>query len=226
MLLRIFVHCTRRSSLAALLMLVLLSGTTLNSHAQSGRRPPKPPTSPDPLPPKQEEPPIKPSTDQNSKSQIPVKVIWYLRNVNFSTFYARIVQDGCLERLSQARSVNPTTGAEANRKQAIDMAKASTDTYVLWYEFDLEIPDTDRYTVGAVPPQYLYVRYEVFTPGTGKRKTAGSIYQRPRGPGGVPLPIPGPRTTGAAEYSLRYAGREMADRLLDTLGLPRPADRP
>lgn len=202
---------------------VLLMSLSSFSLAQSGRRPPKQPKSPEPLPPKQEEPPVKSSSDQNSKPQIPVKVIWYLQSISISSIYPTIVQEGCLEQLKRSGAVKAIAERDLNRKQAIDIAKGSTDTYVLWYELDTDLSDGDPGRIGSVPPQYLKVRYEVFTPGTGKTKTAGHVYQRPRGPGGVPLPVPG--TPASAEYSLRYCGREMADRLLDTLNLPHPSDR-
>jgi len=206
---------------ATIITLVLLVGSTPISLAQSGRRPPKRPTSPDPLPPKQEEPPIQPSTEQNSSPKIPVKVVWHMSYVGSSTTYSRTVLEGCLERLSQSGSVKATTAPdEMNRKQAIDIAKASSDTYVVWFELEVDMAYRDRSGMGSVPPQYLTVRFELYTPTTGKTKTSGQIYQRPQGPGG--LPIPGPGTGGSAVYSLGYAGREMADRVLATLGVARP----
>lgn len=201
---------------------LLLSGASV-SRAQSGRKPPKAPTAPDPLPPKQEEPPIKPSSDQDKKNKIPVKVVWHLQTVNLSTMYPRIVQDGCLDRLSQSGSVQPGAAEDLNRKQAIDIAKGSTDTYVLWFELEIDVADIDRAGIGGVPPQYLYVRYELYTPGTGKTKSSGNVYQRGRGPGGIPVPLP--RTNGSAEYLLRTCGREMADRVMDAISVARPPER-
>lgn len=199
--------------------LVLMSSAP-TADAQSGRHPPKRPASPDPLPPKAEEPPVKPSSDQESKSKIPVKVVWHLDNVGSSTIYSRTVQAGCLERLSQSGFVSAATASsEMNRKQAIDIAKASPDTYVLWFQLEPDVSYTDRGGLGSIPSQYLIVRFELYTPGTGKTKTGGSVYQRSRGPGGTPLPLPGPGTNTSAEYSLSYAGREMADRVLNSLGV-------
>jgi hypothetical protein len=210
------------SVLLCILLIVSLAPVTL---AQSGRRPPKQPNSPDPLPPKQDEPPIKQPSDKPSSSQIPVRVVWNLPNIASPTVYTQIVEDGCVERLSRSDLVKATRGAELNRKQASDMAKASADTYVLWFELDVDAIDGGRYPVGSVPPQYMYVNYVVFTPVTGKTRTSGHIYQRARGPAGTPLPLPGPQTGSSAEYSLQYAGREMADRLLDALSLSHPPDR-
>ena len=201
-------------------VLVVLSAAPI-SQAQSGRRPAKRPTSPDPLPPKEEEPPIKPSSNQDSSTKIPVKVAWQLAHIGSSNIYSRTVQEACLARLSKSGSIRASTAPdEMNRKQAIDMAKGSADTYVVWFELELDSAYNDRSGIGNVPPQYLTVRFEVYTPTTGKTKTSGHIYQRPQGPGG--LPIPGPGTSGSAIYSLGYSGREMADRVLDTLGVARP----
>jgi hypothetical protein len=221
----------QRNSLLCTIAALLVCCVTLSSNGspgngQSGRRPPKRAESPDPLPPKQEEPPIKPPQDK-SKSRIPVKVVWYLQSISNSSIIARIVQSGCLERLAQSNSVDAAPAEDLNRKQASDIAKASTDTYVLWFELELDGTGAQTSRAGLDPAwvQQLYVRYEVFAPATGKTKTTGHVYQRPRGPGGLPLPMPAPGSTASAEYSLRYAGREMADRLLDALNLPHPAER-
>ena len=129
---------SHRVSIALLLAAaVLLMSHGSSTSAQSGRRPPKKSESPDPLPPKQEEPPIKPPEDK-SKSRIPIKVAWYLRDVMDSSMLAHVVQSGCLERLAQSNSVSATPTDDVNRKQASDMAKASTDTYVLWFEFEYD----------------------------------------------------------------------------------------
>lgn len=204
-----------------LFCILLLLSLAQPSQAQSGRRPPKRPTSPDPLPPKQEEPPIRPSSENNSAPKIPIKVAWQRSYISGSTMYTRTVQEACLERLSQSGSVRATTASdELNRKEAIDLAKASTDTYVLWFELEPDSVYDNRGGIGSVPPQYLTIRFEVYIPTTGKTKTSGHIYQRPQGPGGIPLP--GPGSSGSAIYSLGYAGREMADRVLDALGISRP----
>jgi hypothetical protein len=211
----------RQRRAAVLLWLLIFLIAAPLSEAQSGRRPPKQPTSPDPLPPKNEEPPIKPPSEQNSAPKIPVKVVWQLSHIGSSSIYSRTVQEACLERLSKSGSVTPGAARdEMNRKQAIDLAKGSSDTYVVWFELELDPQYQDRGGIGNVPPQYLTVRFELYTPGTGKTKTGGNVYQRPQGPGGLPLPVPG--TAGTAGYSLAYAGREMADRVLNALGVGHP----
>lgn len=216
------IRCSNLRDAAVIIICALLLLTAAPiSHAQSGRRPAKRPTSPDPLPPKEDEPSIKSSSKPDSTPKIPVKVLWNSSSIGSSTVYSRTVQESCLKRLSQSGSISAGTAPdEMNRKQAIDMAKASADTYVLWFELQVDTAYNDRGGIGNVPPQYLTVRFELLTPTTGKPKTRGDIYQRPRGPGGVSLPVPG--TNNSAIYSLEYSGREMADRVMDALGVSHP----
>lgn len=209
----------RRNLALPLLSLVLLVVTAFGAAAQSGRKPPKPPKSPDPLPSKQEDPPIAQPSEQKSTPKIPVKVVWQSYTVASSSMYARSVQESCLDELTKSGSVTAsTTAKELNRKEAMDIAKASADMYVVWFQLEPDPAYNDRSGVGSVPAQYLMVSFYVFTPTTGKTKASGRVYQRPVGPGG--LPIPGSGTNGY--YSLEYAGREMADRVLATLGIGRP----
>jgi hypothetical protein len=210
----------RRNVALPLLSIVLLVVTAFGAAAQSGRKPPKPPKSPDPLPQKQEDPPIAPPSEQKSTPKIPVKVLWQSYAVASSSIYARSVQESCLDELSKSGAVTAsTTAKELNRKEAIDIAKASADMYVVWFQLEPDPAYNDRSGIGSIPAQYLVVSFYVFTPTTGKTKASGRIYQRQVGPGG--LPIPGSGTNGY--YSLEYAGREMADRVLATLGIGRPA---
>jgi len=71
-------------------------------------------------------------------------------------------------------------------------------------------------------PRTLIVSYLVFTPGTGKIKTSGRIYQ---GTTRVGVGQPVPSTRGIVDYELRRCGRDAADRVLDVLDLPRPQRR-
>jgi hypothetical protein len=201
------------------LSLALLLAMCFVSAAQSGRKPPKPPKSPDPFPSKQEEPPIAQPSEQKSTPKIPVKVLWQSYAVASSSIYARTVLESCLDELSRSGSVTAsTTAKELNRKEAIDIAKASADTYVVWFQLEPDPAYDDRSGIGSIPAQYLVVGFYVYTPTTGKAKASGRVYQRRVVPGGIP--IPGSGTNGY--YSLEYAGREMADRVLAALGLGRP----
>jgi hypothetical protein len=132
---------------------------------------------------------------------------------------SNIVMDGFMERIQTSNAVKARTGRDMNRKEASDYAKSSADTYVVLIQLDVDPAYSNRDRMGYVDPASLYVDYVVFTPGTGKTKSSGHVYQRRGVTGGSPLPGPMPRTTAGAEYSLRYAGRETADRVLDALGL-------
>lgn len=198
---------------------LFLLGVIAIAEGQSGRRVPKRPSSPDPLPPAQSEPPINPPSSENSgKGAIPVLIAMHLPDIGSSAIYGRVVVDGFIERTRKNSNIKVRTGKELNRKEAIDAAKESKDTYVVWFQLQQDVVDTEHPSTSVIGgnPLSLYVDYYVYEPGTGKTKASGHVYQRTnRGVGGVPIP----RTTGVAEYSLRYAGVELAERVLDTLNL-------
>jgi hypothetical protein len=187
---------------------------------QSGRRLPNKSTSPEAPPPSQSQPPVTPpeskSESKEEKPRTPVMVVKYMSMISSSDIYSDIVVGGCLKKLQESPMIKVRPGKDMNRKEASDYAKASEDTYVVWVQ--LESDSGNRDGVGYVNPYGLYVDFVVFTPGTGKVKASGHVYQRRGSVGGSPLP--GPRTAGGAEYSLRYAGEETGARVLDALGLP------
>lgn len=211
-------------AVSLLLCVLLISGITGIAQAQSGRRVPKRPTSPEPLPPKESEPPIEQPQPKDDKPQIPILVVKDVPNINISTMIADNVMLACLKRLGESLSVKPRSGRDMNRKQASDAAKGTTDTYAVVIQLEIDHAyQRTRDNMGYVDPRALYVRYEVFSPSTGKTKTSGSVYQRNRGPGGVPMPVP--NTGLGAEHALMYAGREAADRILAAIGLALPPER-
>jgi len=197
---------------------------TVGAPAQSGRKIPKQPKNTAPEPPPAKEPAEEKTAPQpDTKPAIPVIVASDVQYISSSDIVNRIVAEGVLNRLGEFRSVKAQPGGDRiNRKEASDLAKKSTDTYVLWFELQLDAVDAQRSTSRMDQARNLYVNFVVFSPG-GKIKTSGHVYQRSRVPytGGLPTP-----TVGTAEYSLRWAGRETADRLLDTLGLSTPLQIP
>jgi len=191
------------------------------SFGQSGRKPPKPQPPPTSSTHDDQGGPAKPDNPAPSKPKIPITVASYLPNTGSSSIYTNIVVDGCLERLKQSGAFEITRGREMNRKEASDLAKGSTDSYVLWIELR-----SDRGDV-MMEPRYaseLYVDYVLFAPGTGKTRTAGHVYQRRTGALGTPLPLPLPPTVGRGpiESQLDRAGRDTADRVIAALNLPQP----
>jgi hypothetical protein len=111
---------------------------------------------------------------------------------------------------------------EMNRKEASDAAMPPTPRYVVLLELSRERMGYDRRRDNGYYPEDVVVQYTVFSPGTGKVKTSGRVYTRRAGMnrGGVGLPLPVP-TDGpaAAEYMLKQSGREVADRVIDSLGV-------
>jgi hypothetical protein len=206
------------TGLAIIFCLSLTALLASQANAQSGRRLPK-------LPPKPAEtkPPKEPPTEETdaAKTQEKLPTVSVLVTYQYDTFMGshrltNAVLDGCLGRLQKALGVSARFGKETNRKEASDIAKASADTFVVWFELKSENFGSDG---SRNNPQSYYVSYMVFAHTTGKNKTAGNVYQRQRGA------LPVPRTDIGAEYNLKRAGQEMADRVLGALNLPLPPDR-
>jgi hypothetical protein len=211
---------SRRFANLFLCALLLVTATSA-VQAQSGRRPPKQPTSPDPKPQSQPEPPVQSPTPVQAFPRLPILVVKNLPNVGTSSIYSNIALDGCLEELKQSPSVEVSSSKDKTRKEASDYAKASNNTWVVLIQLEQDVVDTEHPSVMVTggDPRTLFVSYIVFTPGTGKVKTSGRIYQGSTR-GGVGQPVP--NTRGIVDYELRRCGRDAADRILDALNLPRP----
>src|ERR1700754_3077378 len=201
---------SRAVTLLAVALFILIAATAAD--AQSGRRIPKRPTTADPTPSKDSEPPVvQPQEKKDSRPAVPLMIAKHLNDIIFSSdVYLNVVIRGFLERMEKARNIKvQPAGSDMNRKEAYDAAKASAERYVVWFQLAVE-GATPTYETQAYASS-LYIDFVVFTPGTGKTKTTGHIYQRSRSIGGVGVPVPG-RTN--AEYQLYLAGMEMADRVL------------
>ncbi|HWO01231.1 MAG TPA: hypothetical protein VNS63_18370 [Blastocatellia bacterium] len=197
---------------------LLVVAASVSAPGQSGRRPPKQPSSTDTKPPASTEPPVQPSTP--AATLLPILVVKNLPNVGSSSILTGIALDGCLEELKQSRAVQVSSSKDKTRKEASDYAKTSKDTYVVLIELEQEVAATDRPNVSIAggDPRSLLVSYVVFTPVTGKVATQGRVYQGQRqGPlGRVPT------SNASVDYELRICGREVADRVLDALKIARP----
>jgi hypothetical protein len=144
-----------------------------------------------------------------------ILVVRFQSDGTFSTFYSDIVLRACLDRLKSDSSASVSVGRDMNRKEASDHAKNATDTHVVWLEWDY-----DRFG-GAQGDQGGHVNYLLLTPGTGKTKTSGRVYQRDYFPrvGGVGIPVPNGRA--ASELALKECGQEIARRIIDSLSIGR-----
>lgn len=192
------------------------------AQAQSGRRPPKRSESEGVQKSTEPDPPVKPAeARQPDKDKTPVLVVESTSYFS-SSYYSDYVAEGCTAKLKQAATLMvDKSEREMNRKEASDAATAPTARYVVLLELTSERMGYDRRRDSGYYPDDVVVQYTVFTPGTGKVKTSGRVYPRrvgsTRGGVGLPLPVPtdGP---AAAEYMLKQAGREVADRVIDSLG--------
>lgn len=200
------------------LSVLVAMGLCLIGQAQSGRRRPKR-TDPPPPPAKQEPPPQ--SSQEPKRALIPILLASGTSTVNTSTFYANIVIEHCAQRLKEALAFEVHIGpSEMNRKEASDRAKADAKTHVLWIELEVDYRvGEDPTRVGVVEPDRLLVNYTLFTPGTGKVKTSGRVYQRPRTIASIPVPTPTPQPGIGIDFrhNLDGAGRETAERVMSAL---------
>ena len=207
----------RRTALIFCVGIVLLASSF--AEAQSGRRPPKRPESEGVQKPTEPEPSTKQEAKQPEKERTPVMLV--KSNSMFGVYYAAdYVIEGCAARLKQSSALQVEKHPnEMNRKEASDSAKASTNRYVVFLEMSSDRTRYNRNSTGQEYVEDMVVEYTVFTPGTGKIKTSGRVYQmRPRGGvGGVGVPLPVPSGRATAEYTLKQAGRDVADRVIDSL---------
>jgi hypothetical protein len=71
-----------------------------------------------------------------------------------------------------------------------------------------------------------YINFTLYIPGTGKVKTSGRVhpgdYRNRTGVGGVGIPLPVPNSAAGLEYMLKETGREIAQRVIDSLNIGRP----
>lgn len=201
--------------------IILLASTF--AQAQSGRRPPKRSESEGVQRPTDPDPPVKPSeTKQPEKDKTSVLVVESTSYFS-SSYYSDYVAEGCAARLKQAASLAvQKSEREMNRKEASDAAMSPPGRYVILLELTSDRMGYDRRRDNGSYRDDVVVQYTVFAMGTGKVKTSGRVYPRRAGTttGGVGLPLPVP-TNGpaAAEYMLKQSGREVADRVLDSLSV-------
>ncbi len=179
--------------------------------AQSGRKQPRVSGAPPIQPPAESEPPPKPSSDQPKKPEF-FLVLAKAPNVAISNIYARAAMESCAERLKRSKMVEFSVApSELNRKEASERAKADPKTYVALMDFGVD--NFGGADIISARPDQIVIDFTVFTPGTGKVKTSGRVYQRYRNA----LPVPGQQP--GSWYSLEEAGRETAERILGAIDL-------
>lgn len=145
--------------------------------------------------------------------------------------FARIVAEGCAERLRKSPLLEVKAGGDMNRKEAIERAKTESETYVVWMELKLDkiggrSSDPDIGSNGVIDFDNLYVNYVVYTPGTAKIKTQGSVMQNANQVGNSRIGIRIPRRGGRmpVQYALEQAGHDAANRIMEAFQIPLPPE--
>ena len=200
-----------------ILVLLIVALCALSAQAQSGRRQTKPPPAapiptptpePTPIPKKAGEKPLElmflVGTDrENIPASIPLS-------------FHSAAQRGCADRLRSRSSAEvDAPQRDLHRGEAIEKAKASTNTYVVLLTLKLD--------VAARSYDDMLLEFVVFAPATAKIVTTGRSYINSNRTGPV---VVGPTTRlpqGMFRESwLIKAGEEAADRILKKLNLGGP----
>lgn len=204
---------TLRGTLSLVLLVALAAGVT----AQSGRRLPKTAPTPAPKPTPEAETVKKPASSKEPELSLIVGIDDH-NTFHIPMYYTSAVLDGCAATLRNSGVVR-LEGANRNfnRGEAVNRAKAEKETYVVLLELQLDSFGR-RQGLGNVNVDDLYISYWVFTPGTAKVKTSGRTYPQTHRRVGIGIPGGG-RGAVYAEYLLKEASREAAERILDAFHL-------
>jgi hypothetical protein len=142
------------------------------------------------------------------------------RGASFARYpltYVEAAARGCADRLRKDSSANvDVSQREMSRGEAIEKAKAETNTYVVLITL---IEDAMSATNSSGYAE-LQVDYVVFAPSTAKVLATGRTYENSarRGPLVVPR-TPGSTLPTYREQSLRRAGEDAGERILKALHL-------
>jgi hypothetical protein len=217
---------TRHSlPLATIILILLFAICSITALAQSGRRAPKSPSVPAATPEPSPTPTAKKSLD---KPALPL-IVGIDRQGLFANiplyFYDTVLQS-CADRLRDEPSVSVQTGSrDVSRGEAVKRAKAEKEGYVVL--LDLRV---DAYGGSSnADLSQIYIEYFIFAPQTAKQVSSGRVYQQAyRNRGGIPFPTSGRGNASLAEYRLKQAARDAAERILGAVhvspspGIPRP----
>lgn len=202
----------------------LLAVVTVN--AQSGRRAPKGTvTVPSVSGPKTVEKKSVPDKDV----RIPLLVAIEDHNPfsGLPYYLAGTIRDTCTDRLRKSPDLKVGLVERGiNRSDAIKLAKAEKETYIVWLQIESDSFDSGR--SGSATPDTLYVRYTIYTPVTAKIKASGRTYKNiyRTGKGGVLGRIPSSRGGSIySEYALKQAAEEAAEQILHAFLLTAPDGR-
>ncbi len=147
--------------------------------------------------------------------------------VDIPQYLSETIRNIFVQRINQVSNIDVITGPDTQRSEAIKRAKSGESAYVVLLKLDVDSFDAQRTaTLGNIDPTKLIIRYTVFAPVTGKVKMEGRVYQRQyrMGRGGIGLPSPRRTNPGYADYLIKEAARDAADRVLAAFQYQPPRD--
>ena len=211
-------------ALRVLLLPFLLTAFALcvpNVTAQSGRRARKPTPAATPAPEPTPVEKIKPKEKSNLALVVGIQRDTFS---NAALYYDGVVLRGCADRLRDSSATVDVSQKDINRGEAIKLAKASKDAFVVLLKIGPSSIELDRGTYGNPNLSDLYIEYVVFAPTTAKVAASGRSYQRALAKGPV---VVGPTTSGRnnsiyTEQLLRQAAQDAAERILHSLHISLP----
>lgn len=212
-------------------IIIVLTGIIIVStvtYAQSGRRVPSTVSTPTPTP----EPEETPKPTNKPKNIKPIYTFKVVRDIPLSLGFElqspERMHSWAVERFSKAASLEVFFGGEANRKEAIEMAKISEGEYIVLLQLEenqFASPSRGRTNTKAQRGE-IWIYYYVFAPKTGKAESSGRIYlnesQQMVGVlGRTQRRMCYPNLIGD-EYLLMIASIETADRIMSRFNITVP----
>jgi hypothetical protein len=207
-----------RRSLELVTVLGLVVICALTVVAQSGRRAPKSAPIPAPTPESSPTPTAKKSPEKPALPLI-VGIGSYDSLANIPLYFNDSVLQSCVERLRDEPAVSvDVSSRDVSRGDAVKRAKAEKEGYVVLLQLRLDSISASSTNANLSD---VYIEYFVFAPTTAKQVVSGRTYQQAYRSRGVVL---GPGTSGNvyAEYRLKQAAREAAERILHGVHLSPP----
>lgn len=207
-----------------LLMIVLVAtGTIMGQSGKNVIRRPQPASTPDPEPVE----PIKPA--QPKEKPKPSFIIDVVADTSLGVYsmYARpeSMQAWTVHRLRTSILLDIHDSGKGSRGDAIKIAKGGSDIYVLWMQIRESSYSGSPSMSGSL--QDVSVYFELFSPTTGKTKTAGTIPLNALNRTAAPVSTIGRSCHQGVygnEYYVLQASLEAAERVMSTLNIPIPAD--
>ena len=135
------------------------------------------------------------------------------------------MQTWTVDRLKKSPILDVTLGAPANRHDAVQLARAETEAFIVWLQLE-ENPLGQAENVGRRPASgEVWINFSLLSPRTGKTKYSGRVFLNQPSARGVEsgrvVHACYPNVRGD-DYLLLQASLEVAARIMDSLEVPLP----